>query len=57
VCAGELLKKVILKGRIDFGIQRGVEYLMYVQLISFEDGVLKGSILKLKKLDECWDRS
>ena len=57
VCAGETLRKVILRGRHDFGIQRGEEYLMYVQMLSFEAGILKGSIIKLKKLDECWDRS
>lgn len=57
VCAGESLRKVLLRGRHDFDIKRGEEYLMYVRMLSFENGTLKGIIIKLKKLDECWDRS
>jgi hypothetical protein len=57
VCAGEALRKVLLRGRKEFQIKKGEEYLIYVQLFSFEQGVLKGSILRLKLLSECWDRS
>ncbi len=57
VCAGELLKKVILRGRHDFGIRKGEEYLLYVQMISFSDSVLRGKILRSKPLDDCWDKS
>lgn len=57
VCAGEALRKVMLKGRKDFNIKKGEEYLMYVRLISCSQGVLKGEILKLKLLTDCWDRS
>jgi hypothetical protein len=57
VCAGEHLKKLMLKGRIDFGIERNEEYLMYVEMIYFEHGVFTGKILKVKPLTECWDRS
>ena len=57
VCAGEALRKVILKGRLDFQIKKGEEYLMYVQMLTCENGVLKGSILKVKKLEDCWDKS
>lgn len=57
VCAGESIQKVFLLGRLDFEIRRGEEYLMYVQMISFEGGTLKGKILKAKLLDECWDKS
>jgi hypothetical protein len=57
VCGGESLKKVILKGRKDFGIQKGSEYLLYVRLISCQGGILKGEILRLKSLSECWDRA
>lgn len=57
VCAGEALKKVMLKGRKDFLIKKGEEYLMYVSLISIEQGTLKGEILKVKLLNECWDQS
>lgn len=57
VCAGEALRKVRLKARRDFNIRQGEEYLMYVSLISCTEGVLKGEILKVKLLTECWDRS
>jgi hypothetical protein len=57
VCAGEALQKVVLRGRKDFMIEKGEEYLMYVQMHSFEKGTLKGQILKVKSLNECWDKS
>lgn len=57
VCAGESLKKVLLRGRRDYGLKKGEEYLMYIQMLSMESGVLKGIILKSRPLDECWDRS
>lgn len=57
VFSGEVLKKVILTKGIESSIQKGEEYLMYVQLQSCQDGVLKGRILKIKPLDECWDKA
>ena len=57
VCAGESLRKVRLKGKKDFNIRLGEEYLIYVSLISCTEGVLKGDVLKVKPLAECWDRS
>jgi hypothetical protein len=57
ICAGQSLKKVLLRGRKDFHLKQGVEYLLYVQMLSMEQGTLTGHILKTKKLDECWDRS
>ena len=57
VCAGVALRKVLLDGRHDFEIKQGEEYLMYVQMHSFEDGILRGQILKAKYLEECWDKS
>lgn len=57
VCAGEALRKVLLKGRKDFSIKRGEEYLIYVSLISITEGTLRGEILKVKLLSDCWDRS
>jgi hypothetical protein len=57
VCAGEALRKVLLKGRKDFQIKVGEEYLIYVQLLALEAGVMKGIILKMKLLSDCWDRS
>ncbi len=57
VFAGDLLKEVKLRGRKDFQIKRGEEYLIYVQMISLEKGVLSGKILKIRPLEDCWDRS
>ncbi len=57
VCAGVILKKVVLRGRHEFQIKKGEENLMYVQLLKFEDSTLVGTILKAKSLNECWDRS
>jgi hypothetical protein len=57
VFGGEAIKKVELKGRNDFKIQVGEEYLMYVQMISCEKGIVTGNILKVKPLEECWDKS
>ena len=57
VCAGEILKRVLLRGRKDFRLKKGEEYLIYVQLISMEKGLLKGVILKHRLLSDCWDRS
>ena len=57
VCAGEVLRKIILRGSHDCGVKKGEEYLIYLKMISFEGGTLKGVILKVKLIDECWDRS
>lgn len=57
VCSGELVRKIQLLGKHSLKIKKGDEYLMYAQMISFEDGVLKGSILKSRLIDDCWDRS
>ena len=57
VCAGEQLRKVILLGKHAFQIKKGEEYLMYVQLLSCENGELRGHMLKVRLLEECWDRS
>lgn len=57
VYAGEVVKKVILQGELKLEIKKGEEYLMYVRLISLQAGILQGHILKLKRLEECWDQS
>lgn len=55
VCAGEIVQKIILSGCAP--ITKGIEYLISVQVFSIEAGVLKGSMLKAKRLDECFDKS
>jgi hypothetical protein len=57
VFAGDLLKEVILRGRKDFLIRKEEEYLIYVRMNSLERGTLWGSILRIKPLEQCWDRS
>ncbi len=57
VYAGEVLRKVMLRSKKEFNVTKDEEYLMYVQLLSCMHGVLRGEILKLKILNECWDRS
>ena len=57
VCAGKSLRKVRVKGRKDFNIRLGEEYLMYVGHLMCAEGVLKGTILKIKPLSDCWDQS
>jgi hypothetical protein len=57
VCAGESLREVILLKPGALTIKKGEEYLMYVQFLSCEDGILRGKILKAKPLEECWDNS
>jgi hypothetical protein len=57
VCAGEYLKKLMLKSRADFKLKKNEEYLLYVETISFDEGTLLGKVIKAKLLSECWDRS
>lgn len=57
VCAGEILKKICLKGANELGIKKGEEYLIYLHLLKFEDETLIGEIIKIKPISDCWDRS
>lgn len=57
VCAGETLRKLLLCGKEELVIKKNEEYLMFVQIIAIEQGVLRGRILKAKRLEECWDKS
>ena len=34
-----------------------VDYLLYVKVEQIQDEILKGEIIKLKRLEDCWDRS
>lgn len=51
---GVPIKKVLLSynGRLS----KGMEYLIYAELTSCDNGIIHGRVLKLKALDECWDR-
>ena len=57
VCAGKLIKKVILRGLQEEEIKKGSEYFIYVRCLSLEDSTLRGEMIKSKLLDDCWDRS
>jgi hypothetical protein len=56
VCAGESLRKVVLRGT-NVQIKLGEEYLLFVRVGSFIEGTLYGEIIKLKPLEDCWDKS
>lgn len=56
VFAGKFVRKIVLYSP-SFAINIGVEYLIYAQPIAFEDNVLRGNVIKLKTLEECWDKS
>jgi hypothetical protein len=55
--AGSLVRKILLKGDPSHGITRGEDYLIWVRITSMEAGVLEGEILKLRRLEDCWDKS
>jgi hypothetical protein len=57
VYSGQEIKKVLLRSKVVDHVILGEEYLMYVQLLSCSAGLIKGEILKLRKINECWDRS
>ncbi len=57
VYAGENLKKVMLKGGDDMRISKGEEYLIYLKVETVREGTLFGQLIKVKMLDDCWDRS
>ncbi len=57
VYAGESLKRVVLQGDTKCTIVKNGEYLLFVQLLKVEEGILSGKILKYKLLSECFDKS
>ena len=57
VYAGNSLKRVILFGPKDVLVEKDKEYLIKVNVIAATEGVLRGEILKIKLLDEYWDKS
>lgn len=57
VCAGEILKKICLRGAKELGIKKGEEYLIYLRLLKFEEETLMGEIIKIRPINDCWDRS
>ena len=57
VCAGEVLRKVILSGKGEHNIRQSEEYLIYIAVTSYSQGVLQGEIVKSKPISECWDRA
>jgi hypothetical protein len=57
VCAGEKLSRIMLKYRENDQVFKNEEYLIYVGVISIQEGVLKGEILKIRNLENCRDQS
>jgi hypothetical protein len=57
VYAGKSLKKVMLLGKQGLKLICGDEYMMYIQIHSFQNGILNGIILKTATLNDLRDRS
>jgi hypothetical protein len=57
VFAGAALRKVVLLACCKLGLKKNEDYLLYVQLLKIEKGVLTGKVLKARLLDDCWDKS
>lgn len=57
VFAGEVVKKVLLVSRTDTQISPHSEYLIFAEFIACEMNVLRGRIVKIKNIEECWDKS
>lgn len=55
VSAGEDIKDVILKRDMGAPFTVGSEYLMYVQLTNIKGGILTGTVIKSKLLEECYE--
>jgi hypothetical protein len=51
------LKEIILRGHKELKIEIGEEYLIYVKMVALEKGKMWGEIVRIKPLNECWDRS
>jgi len=56
VFAGNIVKKVLLFSPV-LSINVDVEYLIYAEPIAFHENTLRGKVVKIKPLEECWDRS
>jgi hypothetical protein len=57
VYAGSSIKRIILAGAQDIHLEKDKEYLIKVNVIAVKEGILRGEILKIKSLDEYWDKS
>jgi hypothetical protein len=57
VCSGVKLNKVLLRSEELVQVLKDEEYLIYVGVISLQEGILKGDILKIKNLENCRDQS
>lgn len=57
VFAGEIIKSVILCSSPLVLMEKGTEYLIYAEPIAVVENVLKGKVIKVKRLEDCWDKS
>lgn len=57
VLVGNKIRKVELIGGSDLNIRKDEEYIIYVKIVTLENGIMKGLILKTRDLEECKDRS
>ncbi len=57
VCSGVKLSKIMLRSKAFVQVIKDEEYLVYVDVISLQGGILKGDIVKIKNLENCRDQS
>ena len=57
VYVGNKIRKVELIGPNGLNIKKDEEYILYVKIVTLENGIIKGFILKSRDLEECRDLS
>lgn len=54
---GHYLTRIDLKFRSELNLIKGEEYLLYVEVDQIVNEILYGTIIKSKRLEDCWDKS
>jgi hypothetical protein len=57
VFVGNKIRRIELTGASDLNIKKGEEYILYVKIVTLENGIIKGFILKSRDLEQCKDQS
>ena len=57
VYVGKKIRRVELVGDDTLNILKGEEYVLYVKIVSIEDHIVKGTIIKFRDIEEFRDQS
>lgn len=57
VYVGKKIRKIELVGDCNLSILKGEEYVLYVKIVSFENHVVRGTIIKFRDIEELKDLS